>query len=268
MADNTPAPRARVLCVAGTHSGGAAGLEMDQRVLALLGVYAMTAATSVNAQSTRGCHRTHPLPPDLVADQMDAVLGDIGADAVKTGQMATAETVQVVAGRLRHYGVKRLVVDPVLASTSGSPLLGPGGQEALVAQIFPLATVVTPNVPEAERLLGRPIPDAHAARAAVRDLQALGPGAIVLKGGHLPGAPLDLLYDGQGFVEFPGERFPTPHTGGGGCAFATALAAHLALGETLATAVGAAKALVAQAIQGAVALGAGRSPVNPWAFKT
>lgn len=260
--------RARVLCVAGTHSGGGAGLEMDQRVLALLGAYAMTAVTSVNAQNTLGCHRVHPLPPELVAAQIDAALGDVGADAVKTGQLATAATVRVVAERLRHHGVQRLVVDPVLASTSGAALLDPEGQAALVGTIFPLATVITPNVPEAERLLRRPIPDLAAARAAARELRALGPQAVVLKGGHLPGEPVDLLYDGQGFVEYPGKRLPVRHTGGGGCAFASALAAQLAMGAALPAAVAAAKALVAAGIRHGLAIGAGRGPVNAWAHLT
>ena len=259
--------RVRVLCVAGTHSGGAAGLEMDQRVLALLGAYAMTAVTSVNAQNTLGCHRTFPLPPEMVAAQIDAALSDMRADAVKTGQLATAATVRSVAERLRRYGVRRLVVDPVLASTSGAALLEPAGEEALVAELFPLATVVTPNVPEAERLLRRPIADLPAARAAARDLQRLGPAAVVLKGGHLPGPPVDLLYDGQGFVEYAGERLGVRHTGGGGCAFASALAAHLAMGAALAEAVAAAKALVAAGIRHGMGIGAGRGPINAWAFR-
>ncbi len=259
--------RPRVLCVAGTHSAGCAGLEMDQRVLALLGVHAMTAVTAVNAQNTLGCHRIHALPAVMVAAQIDATLADVGADAVKTGQLATAATVSAVAERLRHYGVRRLVVDPVLAATSGAALLEPAGEVALVREIFPLAAVITPNVPEAEHLLQRPIPDQAAARAAARDLQRLGPAAVVLKGGHLPGTPVDLLYDGQGFTEFPGERVAVRHTGGGGCAFASTLAAHLAMGAALPDAVAAAKALVAAGIRHGLAIGAGRGPINAWAHQ-
>lgn len=255
----------RVLAIAGTHSGGGAGVEATLRVYALLGVWGMTAITAVSAQNSLGLYHSQPLPPEAVAAQVEAVLGDIGADAVQIGQLVGAPTVRAVAGSLRRYPVPHRVVDPVLMTSSGSVLLDAPGRAALIREILPLATVLTPNRPEAAALLGLPDPERPDPREICRRLHSLGPRAVVLKGGHATGPATDLLYDGQGFVEFPGHRLETPHTGGTGCNFAAAIAAYLALGRELAAAVAGAKELITAAIAGGLPLGSGRGPCNPFA---
>lgn len=257
----------RLLTVAGTHSGGGAGIEADLRVCALLGVWGMTAITAVNAQNTRGCHATLPLPAAHVRAQMEAVLGDIGADAVKTGQLATGETVRAVAAALRTWPVPHVVVDPVLAASSGPALLDAAGHTALVQDLLPLASVVTPNRPEAAALLGlAPEHGGGDGRELCRRLLALGPRAVLLKGGHLDGPAADLLYDGSGFEVFTAARLPARHAGGTGCTLSTAIAAHLARGRDLPAAVAEAKALVTAAIAGGLPLGSGRGPCNVFAY--
>lgn len=266
-ASKIPPVPPRVLVIAGTHSSGAAGVETDLRTLALLGIYAMTAITSVNAQTTHSVLEAHPVPHTLVAAQMDAALGDVGADAVKIGQLATAPIVSTVAERLRHYRPKLVVLDPVLASSSGRMLLDEAGRGAMRAYLLPLVGVLTPNLPEAEALLGRTINHStDSIREAARQLQAMGPRAVIIKGGHREGPPVDLLYDGQGFVEFPGRRVGTLTAGGTGCTFASALTAFLAQGADLPGAVASAKDLVTAAIANALPLGRGRAPCNPWAW--
>lgn len=256
----------RVLVIAGTHSAGAAGLETDLRTLALLGVYAMSAITSVNAQSTHHVLDTQAVSHNLVAAQIDTALGDVGADAVKIGQLATAPIVTTVAERLRYYRVGRVVLDPVLASSTGRVLLDDAGRLAMRNHLFPLVNVLTPNIPEAELLLGMRIASNEAVREAARQLHALGPRAVLVKGGHREGPPVDVLYDGQGFVEFPGRRVGTLTAGGTGCTLASALAGFLAQGMDLPAAVATAKDLVTSAIANALPLGRGRAPCNPWAW--
>lgn len=254
----------RVLVVAGTHSGGGAGIETDLRVLTLLGVYGMTAVTAVNAQNTLGCQRSHPVPVVTVEAQIEAVLGDLGADVIKTGQLVSAPVVRVVAAALRRYSVAHVVVDPVLAATSGPELLDHEGCEALKHELIPQCSLLTPNAPEAGRLLGRRVETLSEARAAARDLAALGPRAVLIKGGHLTGDPVDVLYDGQGFIEYGGSRIDGPGASGTGCMLASAVAGYLSLGRPLTAAIAAAGELVAAAIRHALPLGQGRLPGNPW----
>lgn len=217
-------------------------------------MYGSSAITAITAQNTHGVQAVEAVDPGLVGQQIDAVLSDIGADAIKTGMLASADIVETVAARV---GGRPLVVDPVLVSSSGRALLDGDGLQALKAQLLPLALVVTPNLPEAKALTGLSDP-----REAARAVLDMGPRAVIVKGGHLEGDADDLLYDGRDFVVFHAARVHTPHTHGTGCTFSAAIAAGLALGNDLASAVERAKRYITAALQQAVAIGAGTSPVN------
>ena len=257
----------RALTVAGSDSGGGAGIQADLRTFTALGVWGTTVITAVTAQNTVGVSRVLPLPADLVAAQLDAVLEDIGADAAKTGMLATTDIVTVVAQRLRDRRL-RLVVDPVLVSTSGTPLLAADALDALRHQLLPLAEVVTPNLPEARMLTGLPLAGEEEALAAARAIAAWGPRFVVIKGGHASGPEsVDWLWDGHEMERLAARRRPTGHTHGSGCVFAAAIAARLACGDHPRAAIAAAKDVVSQAIDHAVAIGRGRGPVNPAAAR-
>ncbi|MBI3979551.1 MAG: bifunctional hydroxymethylpyrimidine kinase/phosphomethylpyrimidine kinase [Chloroflexi bacterium] len=252
----------RALTIAGSDSGGGAGIQADLKTFAALGVYGASVLTAVTAQNTRGVRAIHEIPPADVAAQIDAVLDDIGADAVKTGMLASAPIIRAVVERLAAYRVEQLVVDPVMVAKSGDPLLRADAVDALRQELLPLALVVTPNIPEAEVLVGRTLTSDADLRAAAEAIHAFGPRYVVVKGGHRPGDAVDLLYDGRQFTELAARRIPTPHTHGTGCTFASAIAAGLAKGLSVAEAVAAAKEYLTGAIQAAVAIGAGASPVH------
>ncbi len=253
-----------VLAIAGSDSGAGAGIQADLKTYCALGVYGTTAITAITAQNTRGVQQIYPLPADIVAAQIDSVVSDFRVAAVKTGMLPDAACVQMVAGKIKEYALVNLVVDPVMAAKGGATLMGQEATRALVEFLFPLATVVTPNVPEAEVLLGRTLAREEDFRQACRDLKALRPRYVVLKGGHRHGEPVDLLYDGREFWAFAGRRYDTPHTHGTGCTFASAIAAYLALGHEVPEAVRLAKEFVAQAIRGGLPQGSGHGPV--WQF--
>jgi hydroxymethylpyrimidine/phosphomethylpyrimidine kinase len=253
-----------VLAIGGSDSGAGAGVQADLKALAALGVYGATAVTAVTAQNTRGVQRVFSLPADLVAAQIDSVAADFAVAAVKTGMLPTAEIVEAVAAKVRQHSLPNLVVDPVMVAKGGATLMGAEVARALVTYLFPLALVVTPNLPEAETLLGRSLEGEEAYQGACREIAALGPRHVVLKGGHRSGAPVDLLYDGREFHAYHGPRLDTPHTHGTGCTFASALAAYLALGRDVPTAVSLAKAFVAAAIRRGLPLGHGHGPVWPF----
>jgi hydroxymethylpyrimidine/phosphomethylpyrimidine kinase len=247
----------RVLAVGGSDSGGGAGVQADLRVLHALGVHASTVITAVTAQDTTAVHDVHALPGHVVSAQLAAVLGDIGADVVKTGMLATAEAVLATADAVDAVP---LVVDPVGVSSTGQSLLTADGLEALRTLLLPKALVVTPNLAEVEALTGlRAADDLVAAAAAVH---ALGPRWVLITGGHLDGPPIDLLYDGSTARELRGKRIDTPHTHGSGCTLASALAGYLALGHDVPEAARLAKALTARAIRAGYPLGAGAGPVG------
>ena len=256
----------RVLSIAGSDSGGGAGIQADLKTFAALGCYGMTAITALTAQNTLGVSGIHGVPPEMLKAQLSAVLDDIGVDAVKIGMLHAPEIVRTVAWALRHYGVKQVVLDPVMVATSGDRLIAPDTVNVLVDELFPLATVVTPNLDEAALLLGRPIADAGELEAAARDLLALGAKAVLLKGGHLPGDEVaDLLVSGDG----PAQRLASPriasrNTHGTGCTLSSAVAAYLALGLPLDQAVAKARSYILKAIaEGAdVYTGAGHGPLN------
>jgi hydroxymethylpyrimidine/phosphomethylpyrimidine kinase len=228
-----------------------------------LGVHGMTAISAVTAQNSLGVQGYWELPPQAVRAQLDSVLSDIGVQAVKTGMLASAEVVKVVASVLTQVQAP-LVVDPVAVSKHGDALLSDGALDALKADLLPLATVVTPNLLEAELLTGRPISDEADMLAAARQIAALGPAWVLVKGGHLAGNPVDLLFEAAtgGVIRFPGTRIDSQHTHGTGCTLASAIASHLAMGTDVPRAVELAKEYVTGAIDGGFPLGAGIGPVD------
>jgi hydroxymethylpyrimidine/phosphomethylpyrimidine kinase len=256
----------RVLTIAGSDSGGGAGIQADLKTFTVLGAYGMSALTAVTAQNTLGVQGIYPLSPAAVAAQITSVLTDIGADAAKTGMLFSAEIIRAVAERIRAFRLSRLVVDPVMVAKGGARLLESTAEAALKAELLPLAAVVTPNLPEAEVLAGMSIRRAAEMKEAARRIVALGARAVVIKGGHLAGPPLDLLYDGAAFHEFQGERCATKNTHGTGCTFSAALAVGLAQGLELPAAVRRAKDFTACAIRAAVPLGHGHGPTNHLAW--
>jgi hydroxymethylpyrimidine/phosphomethylpyrimidine kinase len=252
----------RVLAIAGSDSGGGAGIQADLKTMLALGVHGMSVVTAVTAQDSTGVHGYWELPPDAVQAQLDAVLGDIGADAIKTGMLASPELVEVTAKRLREVRAP-LVVDPVCVSKHGDALLVDDAVAAIVEDLLPLATVVTPNLPEVERLTGLVVEDHDGQARAANALLALGPAWVLVKGGHLPhGDAIDLLTDGEQTIELTAERLDTVHTHGTGCTLASAIASHLAFGCSVPDAVRAAKDYVTGAIAGGFPLGAGIGPVD------
>jgi hydroxymethylpyrimidine/phosphomethylpyrimidine kinase len=251
----------RVLTVAGSDSGGGAGIQADLKTMLALGVHGMSVITAVTAQNSLGVHGYWELSAEAVEAQLAAVLDDIGVDAVKTGMLASPDLVVATATRLRDVAAP-LIVDPVCVSKHGDRLLVPEAVEAMAAELLPLATVVTPNLPEATRLTGIRIDDTAGQRRAALALLALGPRWVLVKGGHLAGDPVDLLTDGDIALELRGPRLDNHHTHGTGCTLAAAIASRLALGDDVPDAVAAAKAYVTGAIRGGFPLGSGIGPVD------
>ncbi|MEX0785050.1 MAG: bifunctional hydroxymethylpyrimidine kinase/phosphomethylpyrimidine kinase [Dehalococcoidia bacterium] len=256
------------LTIAGSDSGGGAGIQADLKTFAALGVHGSSAITAITAQNTVEVTSVFELPPELVAAQIDAVMSDIGTEATKTGMLASAEIIEVVAAKVREHGLRPLVVDPVMVAKSGDRLLREDAVEALRTLLLPLATVLTPNLPEAEVLLGRQLPTWDDVREGAQELVSLGAEAVVMKGGHPPaeasrgGAAIDLFYDGASFHEFTANRVVTSSTHGTGCTFSAAIAATLAKGEPARGAVALAKAYVTKALQAAYPVGHGHGPVH------
>ena len=287
-----------LLTIAGSDSGGGAGIQADLKTFSALGVYGASAITSITAQNTQRVVRVHHLPPDLVAAQIDAVASDIGIDAAKTGMLGTAEIIEAVAAKISEYELRPLVVDPVMVASGGEALLEPVAVDTLRERLLPLATVLTPNLAEAETLLGRALASWDDVREGAKEIVALGAGAVVITDAHASsaadgqvaasstlgdqgpasstrgdqgpasstrgdqGAAVDLLYDGTEFHEFTASRVDTTNTHGTGCTFASAIAAGLAKGDDLRGAVAMAKAYVTKAMQFAYPVGQGRGPVH------
>jgi hydroxymethylpyrimidine/phosphomethylpyrimidine kinase len=239
----------KALTIAGSDSGGGAGIQADLKTFSAFRVFGMSALTAVTAQNSLGVHGVHTLPPAFVVQQLDAVLEDLDADAAKTGMLATAEIIRAVADRIRHYEVERLVVDPVMIAKSGDPLLEPAARDALVSELLPLAFVVTPNLHEASVLGGMAVETPEAMEEAARRIHAQGPRHVLVKGGHLRAEAIDILWDGAAFTRFTAARIKSPNTHGTGCTLSAAIAAGLARGRPLADAVRDAKAYVTRAIQ-------------------
>jgi hydroxymethylpyrimidine/phosphomethylpyrimidine kinase len=255
--------KGRVLIAAGSDSGGGAGIQADIKTVTALGGYAATAITALTAQDTRGVHGVLPVPIAFIEQQMRLVLDDIGADAIKTGMLATAEVIEAIAGVLKAYPGLPVVVDPVMVAKGGDRLLDESAFKALEQKLLPLARVVTPNLPEAEVLTGLTIRDVDDMRHAARMLLSFGPSAVLLKGGHLEGETVtDLLVTSEGEEAFSSARIDTVHTHGTGCTLASAVATGLAQGLDLREAVIRARAYVERAIRTAPGYGKGHGPLN------
>ena len=259
----------RALTIAGSDCSGGAGIQADLKTFHAFGVYGASAITAVVAENTVGVQGFFALPPDFIALQIDSVLGDIGADAVKTGMLVDAGVIEAVAGRLREHGVRNLVVDPVMRAKSGDPLIAPEAVATLVREIFPLALVVMPNVPEAEALVGGALRSEADFQMAAETIRRMGPKIVVMKGGHDPSGPseesVDFAWDGKEWLALRGERSPDRNTHGTGCTFSAAVTALLAKGEAPERALVQAKAYITRAIRTAPGLGHGHGPVNHWA---
>ncbi len=239
----------KALTIAGSDSGGGAGIQADLKTFSAFRVFGMSVITALTAQNSVGVHGILNVEPAFVAKQIDVVLEDFGADAVKIGMLSTAPIVRVVAERLRAHRQHRVVLDPVMIAKSGDPLLQPDARQALVAAMLPLAEVVTPNLHEAAALAEMPVSDEAGMEEAARRIAALGPRHVLVKGGHLKDSATDLLWDGRTLTRFPAPRIGSTSTHGTGCTFSSAIAAGLARGRPLADAVREAKAYVTAAIR-------------------
>ena len=252
----------RAMTIAGSDSGGGAGIQADLKTFATLGVYGTSVLTAITSQNTLRVTDVMELPTSLIASQIDAVLSDIGTDAVKTGMLSSSAIIETVAEKIREHGLRVLVVDPVMVAKGGDRLLQEEAVEALRNTLLPLAEVVTPNAPEAQVLTGREVRTLDDARDAARELVAMGARAAVVKGGHLEGPATDILYDGKDFRLFTTQRIETTSVHGTGCTFASAIAAGLAKGLTVRDALAHAKSYVTAAIRQAFPMGQGHGPLN------
>lgn len=259
------------MTIAGSDSGGGAGIQADLKTFAALGVYGTSVLTAITAQNTVAVTAVHEVPTDMITAQIYAVVTDIGVDAVKTGMLSSGAIIECVSASLEKHrgndhsgalGLRRLVVDPVMVAKSGDSLLREDAVGALRDQLLPLAAVVTPNIPEAETLTGRSIVTDDDVRKAARAIVAMGAASVVVKGGHRDGPATDLYYDGSKFREFTAPRIETLNTHGTGCTFASAVAAGLAKGLATEDAVGQAKEFVTEAIRRSFPIGRGHGPLN------
>ena len=257
---NSSTPRA--LTIAGSDSGAGAGIQADLKTFAAHGVYGTCAITAVTAQNTLKVDEVLELPTSLIESQIDAVVLDIGVDVVKTGMLSSSAIIEVVAAKVKEHNLRRLVVDPVMVAKGGDRLLQETAVDTMREVLLPLATVITPNAPEAGVLVGKKIETLDDARSAARELVLMGAKAAIVKGGHLPGPPTDILYDGTEYRAFTSQRIEGTSTHGTGCTFASAIAANLAKGMSLRDAASAAKKYVTSAIRNAVPIGHGHGPLN------
>ena len=256
----------KVLTIAGSDSGGGAGIQADLKTFAARRVYGMSAITALTAQNTLGVQGIFEVDPEFVAKQIDSVMTDIGADAWKTGMLSSVDIIQVVVDRAIHYNIKLLIIDPVMVAKSGDPLLKNEAVSALISKMVPLAYVITPNLHEAQVLTGIKINSLEEVQESAIKIFEMGAKNVVVKGGHLQNVSesIDILYDGKKFIEFRSSRITTKNTHGTGCTFASAIAAELAKGQDIINAVHIAKAYLTKAIQRAddLHIGKGYGPTD------
>ncbi|MEG6617547.1 bifunctional hydroxymethylpyrimidine kinase/phosphomethylpyrimidine kinase [Peptococcaceae bacterium 1198_IL3148] len=259
----------KALTIAGSDSGGGAGIQADIKTFQELGVFGMSALTAVTAQNTLGVQGVYPLPVEAVKQQIQSIGEDLGADAVKTGMLFSGEIIQAVAEIIQQFELKNLVVDPVMIAKGGASLLRDEAVSALKQHLIPLATVITPNIPEAEVLAGMTIRTMTDKQQAAKKLLALGAKYVVIKGGHSTDSDgaIDMLYDGQEFTYYKGMRINTDNTHGTGCTFSAAIAAELAKGKGVKKAVQVAKEFIQAAIEEDMGIGHGHGPTNHWAYQ-
>jgi len=252
----------RALTIAGSDSGGGAGIQADLKTFAAFGVYGMSVITAVTAQNTVRVYGVEPVSSRFIGLQIEAVLSDLGADGLKTGMLFDSDIVQVVAQKIRESSVPYVVVDPVMVAKGGDALLEPRAVEIVMQELVPLATIVTPNIPEAETMTGLSIADRESMKDAAYQIHKLGCKAVLIKGGHLDGDAVDLLFDGEQFIHFSAKRIETPNTHGTGCTYSAAILSCLIRGHSLKEAVSVAKKYVTGAIENSFALGKGHGPLN------
>ena len=255
----------RAMTIAGSDSGGGAGIQADLKTFTVLGVFGTSAITALTAQNTTGVTGVVEMAPEFVVEQIDAIMRDIGTDAAKTGMLSNAGIIEAVAGAVRRWEITRLVVDPVMIAKSGSPLLRPEATEALRGALLPAALVVTPNLHEASVLIGRPVRTLPEMREAARAIHAMGPRYVVVKGGHLEDSDqsVDVLFDGEAFEQFSAPRTESKNTHGTGCVFSAAITAGLARGQSVPDAVARAKDVITAAIKAGLPIGEGHGPADP-----
>ncbi len=258
----------KALTIAGSDSGGGAGIQADLKTFQELNVYGMSALTAVTAQNTLGVQGVFPMEAEAVAEQIHSVGVDIGADALKTGMLFNAEIIEAVAEKIRHFGWGKVVVDPVMIAKGGAPLLQQEAVSALKKHLLPLCLVITPNIPEAEVLTGMTINNPEEKREAAKQIHALGARNVIIKGGHDEESQesVDLLFDGRDFACFSTPRIETRNTHGTGCTFSAAITAELAQGSSVYDAVSLAKDFINAAISDQLHIGNGHGPTNHWAF--
>lgn len=251
------------MTIAGSDSGGAAGVQADLKTFAAFGVYGTSAITAITAQNTKGVTKVQQLPVEMVEAQIDAIVDDIGADAVKTGMLASAAIVKAVAVRIKAHGFTAVVVDPMMFATSGDRMLLEEAVVAYKSDLFPVATVVTPNIPEAEAFTGIKIKNVMGMKAAAKLINRMGAKNVLVMGGHLEGEEVvDVLFDGTQYMDFSGERIHTTNTHGTGCTLSSAIASGLAHGRPLDESVAVAKLYVTEALRSAFPMGQGHGPLN------
>ncbi len=256
----------RILTIAGSDSGGGAGIQADLKAITLLDGYGMSVVTALTAQNTLGVQAIQEISASFVAKQIDSVLSDIGADAIKTGMLPNREIIEVVAKKIKQYGIETVVVDPVMVSKNGVPLIRKDAQEALIRRLIPLSLMVTPNLYEASILTGLKVNSIDGMRKAAVRLWELGAKNVLIKGGHLRGMAIDILFDGNNYAEISAPRIKTKNTHGTGCTLASAIATLLAKGESIPEAVRKAKLFINLAIQAGLPIGKGNGPTNPSAY--
>jgi hydroxymethylpyrimidine/phosphomethylpyrimidine kinase len=251
-----------LLTIAGSDCSGGAGIQADLKTFSAHGTYGMSVITAVTAQNTQGVLAVQDITAGIIAQQLEAIFEDIEVDAVKIGMVSVEETINVIAAKLQQYQVKNIVVDPVMVSKSGYRLLQPEAQARLVSELLPLATVVTPNIPEAEVITGQTIISFEDMQQAAQTIHAMGPKNVLIKGGHRQSDATDILFDGEDFYYLPSVRIPTTNTHGTGCSLSSAIAANIGQGCEVFDAVRRAKDFITVAIEQAFPLGKGVGPVH------
>ncbi|RNC28665.1 MAG: Hydroxymethylpyrimidine/phosphomethylpyrimidine kinase [Candidatus Dichloromethanomonas elyunquensis] len=252
----------KVLTIAGSDTCGGAGIQADLKTFSAHGIYGMSVITAVTAQNTQGVFAVQDIQPDIIGKQIDAIYQDIEVDALKIGMVSVIDTIRIIGSKLRAYGAKKIVLDPVMISKSGFALLQPEAREALLENLLPLSTITTPNIPEAEVISGKKINTLQDMREAAKMIADLGPMYVLVKGGHLEGEAMDILYDGRMFHEFKAPRLNTKNTHGTGCTLSSAIASNLAKGMDVASAVELSKKYITTAIHHSFAIGKGVGPVH------
>ncbi len=253
----------KALTIAGSDSSGGAGIQADLKTFSRLRVYGMSVITALTAQNTRGISAVMDIPAEFVGQQLDAVAADIPPDALKTGMLRSAEIVETVAVKVGEHQLKNLVIDPAIRSKSGATLLDSDAIGMLKQRLLPLALMITPNIDEAEMLARIPIRSLDDMENGAKVIHDLGVQYVLIKGGHLEGDPVDLLFDGERFDRFGGTRIPALDTHGTGCVLSAAIAAHLALGESVVESVRLSKVLITEAIRHGLRIGHGQGPCDP-----